>query len=109
MDPGDMRRVEQIVDDVKIMAGDIHAAAGGPAPGRVVIIRNLDDAVRVCRRLITHPDPQDPPAINHRIGSDSHTGRRRPILCRCPHTGAAAVEGQAMIAALDRLADESPL
>ena len=109
MHPGDMRRVEQIVDDIEIMAGDIHAAARGAAPGRIVEIRNVDDPVRVGVFGRAHPDPQQAPAVLHRIGSHPHAGRGRAFLRRGPHAGAAAVKGQAVIAAFDRVTNQPPL
>ena len=67
MDPGHMGRVEKVVDNVKIVAGDIHAATLRAAPCRVIIVRNLEDFVWVGLVGIAHPYPKDAPAVFDRV------------------------------------------
>jgi hypothetical protein len=58
-----MRRVEQVVREVKIVAGTIHRAADGVAPGGVVEIFDGDDLAGVGARWIAHPDPKQSPLV----------------------------------------------
>ena len=67
MHPGHMRRVEEIVDDIEIVAGDIHAAALGAPPSRIVIVRYFENPVSVGLVGVAHPDPQNAPAVLDRI------------------------------------------
>ena len=108
MDPGDMGRVQQVVDHIKIMTIDVHAAAGRAAPCRIVEILNGENIIRIGGRRVPHPDPQDAPAILNRIRADTHPAGQCALLCRGLYAGPATVKGQPVISAFDMVAFQSP-
>src|SRR5262249_26979042 len=92
------------VDDELPVRFDVEIAALG-APIGVIEPVEIRDAVGIGKRRIAHPYPQPVVALDHRIGLDLR-GRRNGVLARDPHALAGAVVAQAMVMALQMVADE---
>ena len=100
---GEMREVEQVVDDQLPVGLDVQVGRLG-APVRIVEPMEVGDLVGVGERRIAHPDPDPVIALDHRIGA--HPRRLRDqVLARHAHALAGAVEAQAVVVALQRVAD----
>ena len=99
MNPGDMARVQKVVGNPKIVARDLKRAATGLSPGRVVVVRNIQDCRRIGLRGIARPDPHEPVAFRQRKGMDPRALRYGAVLGRRGHAGPRPVKGQPVIAA----------
>src|SRR6266851_325707 len=62
MNPGDMRRVQQIVGHVEVIAIDRHRIAVSDAPGRIAVVIDAEDRRRLRQLRVAHPDPEQPVA-----------------------------------------------
>ena len=105
MDIGEVREVEQIVEHQPIAALD-QRLAGDRVPvgvGDMLVVARHQ--VRIGLARIAHPDEHPAVALDHGIGL--HPGPARHLLL-AGHVGADAVaaEHQAVIAALDLVADQ---
>ncbi len=99
-----MGQVEQIVDDELPVGRDVEIAAFGPPVG-VIEPMEIGDLVRIGERRIAHPYPQPAIPLDHRIAFDLRR-RRYGVLARHLHASAGAVISQAMVVALQMIADE---
>ena len=104
MHRGEVRQVEQVVDDELVMA--LHAAmhlGRAPAvleehpeePGNPGLVGVLG---------LAHPDEDAVVALDHRIALDLHP-RRNALLAGDSHAGARSVELQGVVVALDGVPD----
>ena len=106
VDEGQMREVEQIVDQQLVVAADMEIGRLGP-PVRVVEPVEIGDIGGVHAVGVAHPDPDEPVALDQRIGGDAGAGRDR-ALAGDGDARARAVELEPVIAAFDPLAQNPP-
>ena len=103
MDPGDVRRIEQVVGDVQVVAIDGHVVAIGRSPLGVSPMLGLEDVGRVGAICVAHPDPQQSVARFDGVRVDD-CSLRWVVAPRCLHTLPGAIEHQAVVPALDVVA-----
>ena len=99
-----MGEIEQVVDHELPVALDVKVLALR-APVRIVQPMVVGDLVGIGERGVAHPDPQPVIALDHRIASHPRRARDQ-VLARHPHAGAGLVVTEAMIVALQRIADQ---
>ena len=61
---------------------------------------DLDDVGRIGPLGVAHPDPGQPVALDHRVGTHVRSPGNTTLVARCSHTGTVAVEHQAVVTAL---------
>ena len=99
-EPG-MTEVEEVVGGLQI---EIVAA---PGPIGMIVLMEVGNVRRIGSRRIAHPDPEHVVALHQRIDPYPRGPRNVTRLGRIANAGAGAVEGQSVIPALDRVADEA--
>ena len=104
VDEAHMRRIDEVFGDIEIVRPDVQLVAVMQVPVGVTQFGQIEHRGGVGPRRIAHPDPDDAMRLVHRKGIDIGRGRQ-VVLPRHAHASARAVEGHAMIAALDRVAD----
>ena len=103
MHPGHVRGVEQVVHQPEVVAAHGHAVALGQPPAGVVVVLDVDDGVVARQRRVAHPDEEQSVAVAHRVAAHARM-RGDALLRRRVDAAAAAVEGQAVVAALEGVA-----
>jgi len=101
---GEVGEIEQVVDDELPVAFDVKVLTLG-APVRIVEPVEIGDLVGIGKRGIAHPNPQPVVALDHGIALDPRRARNR-VLAGHPHAGAGLVVAQAVIVALQHVADQ---
>ena len=97
VDVGDVRQIQQIVDDELVVRAHLNGA-GGDRPLAICEPGQWRDLVRIGERRITHPDPQYAPSFVDRIASDLRS-RRHLHLPGNKNASSARVELKPVIAA----------
>src|SRR5579862_4446969 len=80
-------------------------AGADRGPIRIVVVIEIGDERGIGFLFLTHPDPDIAMALERRIGTHADA-RRHAILTGDPHASALRIEGEAVIAALDRVTDD---
>ena len=107
MDIGQMRQVEQVLDQQLVIGLQVQQLALC-APVGVVHPVEILDIVGIGQRRITHPDPHPLVPFHHRVGL--HPASRRNLrLTRHPDTIAGGIVFKTVIRALDVVADQLSL
>ena len=102
-----MRQLEQVVDDQQVVGLDVQMDLGH-APVGVAEARKVDDQVFVRVFDIAHPNVEESVAFDDRVRLHGQV-LRPPRLARNLDAGTAAVVGEAVVAALDGVADDVAL
>jgi hypothetical protein len=101
---GEMGEIEQVIDNELPIGLDVQIGALR-APMWIVEPMKVGNEVGIGARGLTHPDPKPAVTLGHGIGFHARA-RRNGVLARHPHALPGAVIAQAMIVALQVVADE---
>jgi hypothetical protein len=104
MQEGQVRRVEQVLDQQQVVRLDVQVVAA-VAPRRIVHPVEVLDQRRVGLRRLAHPDPDPVVLLDDGIGADLRA-RGDHVLRRHSHALAGRIELQAMVGTLDDVADQ---
>ena len=106
MDEGEMRQVEQILDQQHVIGLELEPVAG-EAPGGIVHPVEILDRRRIGQGRIAHPDPEPVIALDHGIAAHARA-RRDGALARHQDAGAARIVGESVIGTFERVAAQAP-
>ena len=102
VDISEMRQIHQIVHHQHVVGLDVEYIPSVRPLVRKIKIGEIDDFRLISQRWITHPDPDNSLALNHRIAFDVCRGWDR-VLTRNLDTVAGPIKGQSVIPALQAI------
>ena len=103
-----VRGVEQVIGHQGVVAFEVQQLARTHRPFFGAQLGNVDDQALIGQSRVAHPNPNPAPTLDH--GKAAHLGAvGNFVLPRHELAAATAIELQAVVAALDRIANQLPL
>jgi hypothetical protein len=103
----EVRQIHQVIEIDEVVAADGERVAGRHPAGRIVPVQVRDQRLVGLLR-VARPHPQEAPLVRHGVALHRRA-RGNGVLAGDPHAFAAAVVLQAVVAALQAIADELAL